>query len=166
MTRLVKGSFPILALTFLSLPNLQSATIISQTFSGSLPATITGTLPNQDTALEEVFSLTSPSNLTIFTTSYSSGGFEPNISLYNANGGYIASSMVPGSGNAKPDPTTGLALDTALNALNLTAGKYTVALTDWELNQSSTATNLSDGFNFNLGSGTTFVDVDVCGRDG
>jgi len=41
----------------------------------------------------------------------------------------------------------------------LSAGMYTVALTDFLLNQSLTATNLSDGFTANFGSGTTFSDA-------
>ncbi len=35
---------------------------------------------------------------------------------------------------------------------------YTLAITDFLLNQSITATNLSDGFTSNFGSGSTFVD--------
>jgi len=161
MNPLVKMSLSVATLAlFLPIPDLQSATIINQTFSGPFPATITGSLPDQGAVLEEAFSLTSTSNLTIFTSSYATGGFEPNITLYDSTGKFVADSMVPGSMPAgKADPTTGQALDTHLEAGNVAAGSYTVTLTDWELNQSPTATNLSDGFNANLGSGTTFVDV-------
>ena len=160
MRALSNLSLSVAALTLLFVPDVQPATIVSQTFSGSYPATITGTLANQDTVLEEAFSLTSLSNLTILTTSYAAGGFEPNITLYDSSGGFIASSAPPGSNPAaKADPHTGLALDTELTQSNVKPGSYTVALTDWELSQSPTATNLSDGFTSNLGSGTTFVDV-------
>ena len=53
--------------------------IVNQTFSGLFPETIAGTPPNRGTALEEAFTLASITNLTITTTSYAKGGFEPNL---------------------------------------------------------------------------------------
>jgi hypothetical protein len=45
-------------------------------------------------------------------------------------------------------------------------GMYTLAVTDFLLNQSITATNLSDGFTANFGSGTTFTDANGNVRTG
>ena len=53
-----------------------------------------------------------------------------------------------------------------LTAPSLPAGMYTLALTDFLLNQSLTATNLSDGFTVNFGSGTTFADTNGNQRTG
>lgn len=133
--------------------------IVTATLSGPYPATRTSSLPNQDTALVLSFTLSSLSNLTIFTTSYATGGFEPNLMLYNSVGKYITTGVTPGSSPvAQKDPSTNQALDAYLTASNLSAGTYSVSLTDFLLNQSLTATNLSDGFTVNYGSGTTFAD--------
>jgi hypothetical protein len=142
----------------LFVPHSQAA-IINQTYAGLFPAQITGTLPDQGTALEETFTLAMPGTVTAYTTSYASGGFEPNLMLYTGAGKYITTGLTPGSSPvAMPDPNTKLALDAYLTAPNLPAGTYILTLTDFLLNQSLTATNLSDGFTVNYGSGTTFVD--------
>lgn len=136
-----------------------AATIINQTYSGSYPATISGSLPNQDSALELTFTLSSTENLTASTTSYATGGFQPNVTLFNAGGIAIANQWATPPSTAVADPTTGLKLDSYLTANNLVAGTYILALTDWALGQSPTATNLSDGFTSNFGNGVTFVDI-------
>ncbi len=142
-------------------PTSQAASI-TQTYSGALPVTLTGTLPNQGTALEQTFTLETPGNLTIFTTSYATGGFQTNLFLFDATGNFITAGVPAGS----PDPNTGIVGDTRLMAMNLAAGMYTVALTDFLLNQSLTATNLSDGFTENYGSGTSFIDANGNTRSG
>ncbi len=147
------------ALTLGILAPSSRAAVINQTYSGTFPANISGTLPNQATALEETFTLTSTSNLTISTTSYATGGFEPNVMLYNSAGNYLMTGLTPGSSPvAKKDPSTGLALDAYLTDPGLKPGTYTIALMDFLLGQSLTATNLSAGFTLNYGSGTTFTD--------
>jgi hypothetical protein len=135
---------------------------ITQTYSGGFPATITGTLPNQGTALLENFTLSSMTNLTITTTSYASGGFEPNLLLFNSAGKFVMS----GNPFGTADPSTGIVGDMKLTESGLAAGAYTLAVTDFLLNQSLTATNLSDGFTVNYGSGTTFVDANGNSRTG
>lgn len=135
-------------------PNLQAGPIINQTYAGSLPATITGTLSTQDTALEEAFTLSSASNLTITTTSYATGGFQTNLFLYNSAGSFITAGVPFGAVNAG----TGIVGDMRLIAINLPAGMYTVALTDFLLNQSTTATNLSAGFTNDYGTPPAFTD--------
>ncbi len=39
---------------------------INQTYSGPLPVTLTGTLPNQGTALEQIFTLINGMELSVF----------------------------------------------------------------------------------------------------
>jgi hypothetical protein len=142
-----------------SAKSMEGASIVTQT--SSFPGTVTGTLPNQNTALEVTCTLPSISDLTAYTTSYASGGFEPSLNLYNSAGNMIAGGVTPGTSPiAKPDMTITppQAFDAYLTASDLSAGKYTLTLTDWQLNQSITATNLSDGFTSNYGNGHTFVD--------
>jgi hypothetical protein len=133
-------------------------------------ATNTGTLANQAQVVEETFTLASTSNIVAFTTSYgggtnlngtttSPGGFQPSLILFNSSGNYVAGETYP-SPIAHTDPTTHWALDAYLSDSNLPAGTYIIALTDWLNQQSPSATNLSDGFTFDLGSGgSTFVDA-------
>lgn len=149
-----------------SISGLNAANIISQSYSGPLPTTISGTLPNEGTALEQTFTLAAASAFTAYTTSYANGGFEPNLTLFNASGNYVAGPVPPGSSPiAKPD-STGKALDAYLTVPGLAAGTYILALTDWELNQGITATNLSDGFTANYGDGVNFVDQNGDPRSG
>jgi hypothetical protein len=133
-------------------------TVISQTYSGSFPASISGTLANEDTVLEESFTLTGATNFTAFTTSYATGGFQPNLTLYSSSGISVANQSATYPPGAMADPATGQIEDGYLSATNLAAGRYTLTLTDWELQQDPSATNLSDGFKFNLGNGSAFVD--------
>lgn len=148
-----------LALTVCALPPaISAASVITQTYTGSFPATISGTLPNEGTALEEAITLPTAGSLTAFTTSFLTGGFEPNLTLFNAAGNYVAASLPQGSAPLAPED-----FDAYLNVSGLMAGQYTLALTDWELGQSLTATNLSDGFTFNLGDGVNFVNPTAIG---
>ena len=144
------------------------------TLSG--PLTNSGTLADQSDVVEETFTLTAPSSLTAYTTSYgggtnlnhsttSAGGFEPELSLFTASGTFVASEALTSS-IAKVDATTGLALDAFLQDANRAAGSYVLVLTDW-LNQPSPASNnLSGGF-VDLGpGGSTFVDEQSNTRTG
>lgn len=157
-----------MALTLCALPvTLGAASLSTQTYSGTFPATVSGTLQNQGTALEEIVTLPSTSNLTVYTTSYATGGFEPNISLFNSTGTFVAGGVTAGTSPiATADMTSGLALDGYLTADDLAAGTYTIALTDFLLNQSPTATNLSDGFMSNYGDGVNFIDEQGNTRNG
>ena len=143
------------------------------TVSGA--STNTGTLSNQGQAVEATFSINSASNLTIYTTSYGGGanangttaavgGFMPSLVLYNSAGRYVAGEIFP-SPTGKTDPGTGLVGDAYLSSANLAAGTYILAFSDFLVQQSPTATNLSDGF-INYGSGTTFSDVQGNLRNG
>ena len=149
------------------------STVNFGTISG--PFTSSGTLGNQGQVLEASFSLASATNLTIYTTSYgggmnangtiaAAGGFMPSLVLYNSAGNYVASEL-PSSPIGKVDPATGLNGDAYLTMMNLAAGNYIVTLSDWQVQQPITATNLSDGF-VNGGSGVTFTDVQGNLRNG
>ncbi|MGH9584071.1 MAG: DVUA0089 family protein [Bryobacteraceae bacterium] len=145
--------------------------------AASLSQTYTGTLATQATPFLQNFTLSSASDVTIYTTSYGggknldgtttkAGGFQPSLVLFDSSGNYVMSETYP-SPMANPDPSNGWALDAYLSDTNTPAGGYTVALTDWQLLQSPSATNLSDGFTFNLGSGTnSFVDAQGNSRTG
>jgi hypothetical protein len=162
MKQIWKLSLLCMGLTIVCLTPIQAGPIINQNFSGSFPASITGTLPSQDTALLEMFTLPSSSDVTVTSTSYASGGFEPNLLLYGSTGNFINAGIPFG----QPDPNTGIIGDMRLTASGLPAGMYTLAVTDFLLNQSVTATNLSDGFTVNFGSGTTFIDSNGNSRSG
>lgn len=156
------SKLPIVLVWMGSFASSSIAATITQTYAGSLPANIAGTLPNQDTALLEMFTLASPGNLTVTTTSYATGGFQPNLLLFNSTGNFVTAGVPFGV----VDPGTGIAGDMRLTASSLAAGTYTIALTDFLLNQSLTATNLSAGFTLNFGDGVTFVDANGNQRTG
>jgi hypothetical protein len=138
-----------------------NASTLSQMYTGTFPATISGSLTNEDTVLLELLTLPSISNLTATTTSYALGGFEPNLVLFNPAGIAIADGTPFGV-----VASTGIVGDSRLTANNLPAGMYTLALSDYELNQSLTATNLSDGFTANYGDGINFIDTNGNLRSG
>ena len=153
----------LVALTAGALCSPVSAATLKNTYTGMLPTTFTGSLPNEASVLEETFTLPSAGTFEAYTTSYQTGGFQGNLTLYDAHGNYIMSSGVPGSspfGKGISD------LDTYLIESGLGAGTYTLALTDNELNQSVFATNLSDGFTDNSGNGRDFIDQNGSKRTG
>jgi hypothetical protein len=90
------------------------------------------------------------------------GGFQTNLLLFDAMGMFITAGMPGGM----PDINTGLIGDSVLMAFDLPAGMYTVAITDFLLNQSLTAMNLSDGFTDNFGNGVDFIDANGNARTG
>lgn len=169
-------SLSALAITLISGQQLSAVTVTNGNL-GVLAATTTvsGTLANQNAALQEAFSLSTASNLTIFTTSYgggmnangttaAAGGFMPSLVLYNAAGNFVDGQIFP-SPIGKVDPSTNLNGDSYIKTNNLAAGSYILALSDFLVQQSPTATNLSDGF-INYGGGTTFSDVQGNLRNG
>jgi hypothetical protein len=171
-------SFGVTALLFgsFSTTTLKAVTITTANLGAlSAPLTTSGTLANQGVALEATFSLSSASQLTIFTTSYGGGtnangttavrgGFMPSLVLYNGAGAYVAGETFPSPIGTR-DSTTGLIGDSYIRTSSLAAGTYIVALSDYLVQQSPTATNLSDGF-IDYGSGTTFSDVQGNPRTG
>jgi hypothetical protein len=104
----------------------------------------------------------SQSEFSAATNSYASGGFQTNLELFDGLGRFVTASIPSGT----PDPATGLIGDSSISSVNLSAGNYTLVLTDFLLNQSITATNLSDGFTSNFGDGVTFIDADGNVRTG
>ena len=155
-------------LSFSVLAPLSQAAVISQTYSGSYPGTISGTLPSPDTALEEAFTVTALSDFTASTTSYATGGFQPNLTLYwptgvTAQGGTQGAQPPPG---ATADPSNGLTLDGYLMVPNLSPGTYTLVLGEYDLTQSDMATSLADGFQLANGPHTGFTDINGDTRTG
>lgn len=159
----VVGAHPLGAVT---ITNVNLGTLTS-------PIASTGTLQNQGVVLEEAFSITSPSKLSIFTDSYGgganvngttamSGGFMTSLVLYNAAGNYVAGETFP-FGNK--DSVTGLAGDASITSGMLASGSYILTVSDWQVQQPATASNLSDGF-INYGGGSAFIDVQGNTRNG
>ena len=155
---------------------LKAVTVTDVNF-GAISGSFTnaGMLSDQGHVLEATFSITSASNLTIYTNSYgggtnvngttaTAGGFMPSLVLYSRTGNYVAGQTFP-SPIGRTDPATGLNGDSYLSRTNLAAGTYILTLSDFLVQQSATATNLSDGF-INFGSGTTFSDVQGNPRTG
>jgi hypothetical protein len=152
------------------------AASISTTNLGTLAGNVTktGTLTDEAEVIEEAFTVTSASTLTVFTTSYgggtnldgtmtAAGGFQPMVTLYDSAGNYVMGEAVT-SPLASTDSKTSLALDAYLKDSDMAPGAYIVTLTDIFNQQPVTATNLSDGF---AGpGGTTFTDVDGNVRNG
>jgi hypothetical protein len=173
-SKLSLASAALLVVTFGS--QSAKAASISTTNLGTLSGNVTktGTLTDEAQVIEEAFTVTSASTLTVFTTAYgggtnldgtmaAAGGFQPMITLYDSAGNYVMGEAVT-SPVASTDSKTGLALDAYLKDSNLAAGVYIITLTDIFNQQPATATNLSDGF---AGpGGTNFTDVQGNVRNG
>jgi len=150
----------------------------------TLPATCTGSLSSESgtgSVVLESFTLDMASSLTIFTTSYgggknldntttSSGGFEPNITLYNSQGLVLADQNPGFSPIANPDPGNHWKGDGYLNDPHLSSGTYYITLTDWQNQQLLTATSLNLSMpiaqQFTGPGGTSFTDVQGNNRNG
>src|SRR5579875_2177971 len=158
-------------------PGLANASSISQTYSGTLDSE-SGT---PGSVVLESFSLTSASEVTIWTTSYGGGmnldgtttgpgGFQPNITLYDNTGFVVANQSPSFSPIANPDPTNGWKGDGYLQDPDAPAGTYYVSLTDWQNQMSITATGLnlstSAYTQFSGPGGTSFQDVQGNTRNG
>jgi PEP-CTERM motif len=143
-----------------------------------LAETYTGTLTSESGAAGSVvlesFSLTAPSEVTIYTTSYGGGmnldgtstgpgGFQPNITLYDNTGFVVANQSPSFSPIANPDPSNGWKGDGYLQDPDAQAGTYYVTLTDWQNQMSVTSTGLNLStpayLQFNGPGGSSFQDV-------
>ena len=118
------------------------------------------------------FNAPTASTYTLYTTSYGggmnldgttsmSGGFVPVLSLFTAAGAPVANDGGSGmcSGSAMADGATGMC-DDAYLSLALTAGNYTLALTEFP---NVAINNLSDGFLF---ASDPHATGSVCGVSG
>ena len=141
-----------LLITFVTLTVLSSRNLSADTFT----QVYNGTLANPTSIFQQSLNLSSSSTLSISSSSYAAGGFQPSLTLYTGSGAYVASQSASSAG-AGPDPITGLALDGALMRNAVPAGSYIFVLTNWLYQQPPTAVNLSDGF-VNYG-GSAFTDV-------
>ena len=152
--------------------------------ASSLSQTYTGTLTSESgtgSTVLESFTLTAPSEVTIYTTSYGGGmnldgtttgpgGFQPSITLYDNTGFVIANQSPSFSPIGNPDPSNGWIGDGYLQDTNTPAGTYYVTLTDWQNQMSITSTGLtiseSADSQFSGPGGTSFQDVQGNTRTG
>jgi hypothetical protein len=145
-----------------SFQQADAATVFDHLGTLSDTVTTSGTFTDESDVLEATFTLTSGTSLTLYTDSYGTGGFEPQITLYTGVGNFVASEAVT-SPQATVDPNTGLAADAFLFDSNVAPGDYIAVVTDFLNQQSPNATNLSDGF---TGAGGNFVDEQGNMRNG
>lgn len=111
----------------------------------TLPATCTGVLDSESgtpgSVVVEQFTLNSASDVTLFTTSYgggtnldgtgtTSGGFQPNLTLFDTSGLAIAFETGMASPIGNTNSATGLNLDAYVNDPDVAPGTYYAILTD------------------------------------
>lgn len=131
-----------------------------------------GTFAQDDDVQLFDFSVATESEVTLRTYAYgggtqadgtviAAGGFDPVLTLFDANGIFLASNDDDLSGTATEDPTTAQTYDSLLNRV-LKAGNYTVALTQFD-NFANTA-SLADGFS-QEGAGNYTTDFLHCTTD-
>jgi hypothetical protein len=163
---------PGLAVTALILGAISAAPLAAAPINQTLTGTLTAESGVGSVVLQALL-LTATSNVTVYTTSYGggtnlngsttpAGGFQPNITLYDSTGFTIANQTASFSPIANPDPTNGWKGDGYLVDSNLVAGTYYVTLTDFQNQESITATNLNlnnPSLSFNGPGGTNFTDV-------
>ena len=120
--------------------------VLSFVTIGAASATsFSGNFTSDDGTFQTNLTLTAPSTLVAYTTSYATGGFVPVLSLFNqANGDFVVLNGGDASctnGRLK-DGTTGLCDDAYLSA-SLSPGNYLVVLTQFYNFPNG---NYSDGF--------------------
>ncbi len=153
----------------------------------TVPATCAGALDAESgtpgSVVVESLTLTAPSAVTIYTTSYgggtnldgsttTSGGFQPNITLFDTTGFAVAFENGSTSPIANPDPANGWRGDGYVSDASVAAGTYYVILTDVN-NQVSAAftgfgsTTPDQFYRFFSGpGGTSFTDSQGFARNG
>lgn len=94
------------------------------------------------------FSVASTSTVTIQTTSFAVGGFEPVLALYDGSGNLLLLDSTGGTvpsncGSRAIDPVSGFCLDAFIQG-SLNPDNYTIALTEWD--NIPNGPTLADGF--------------------
>lgn len=165
---------------------IMPAHLIASTCTGmeEVCSTYTGTLSAEtgaDSVVLESFTVSMPSEVTLYTTSYGGGmnldgsstgpgGFQPNITLYDNTGFPIANQSPSFSPIANPDPSNGWKGDGYLQDSDVDPGTYYITLTDWQNQMSVNSTGLDLGtaayLQFTGPGGTSFQDVQGNDRDG
>lgn len=122
-----------LLLTFGSAQATFATVITNDLGSLSVPLnaskTVSGTLPDNSTALEESFTLTAPSEISAFTTSYATGGFQPNLQLFSSTGTFLANEAFSNG-------------DSSIN-IDLAAGSYIALLSEFDYQLDPSVTTLT-----------------------
>jgi uncharacterized protein (TIGR03437 family) len=121
---------------------LAACAVLPVSAAGPAGTSYTGTFASDDDQRVFPFTLSQSGQVTIRTWSYAGGvnaagaaippgGFDPTISLYDANGNLIVYNRNGGCGSVAADPTTSFCWDSFLNP-TLPAGSYSVVLTQSE----------------------------------
>lgn len=119
---------------------LAAATLLASAQALAANVSFTGSLAHDDEGVVYAFELLAPTTVTLRTWSYAggvnaassligAGGFDPIVTLFTAAGDFIADND-DGSG-VDTDPGTGSAYDSLLEVVDLAAGSYLVALTQF-----------------------------------
>jgi len=104
------------------------------------------------------FVQSSLSPVTLQTSSYAAGGFDPIVAVFDHATGMLVGQNDDGAG-VPPDPSTGEALD-ALLTLSLTPGQYDVSVTEFD--NFALGPTLADGF-VESGQGNFTASLFPCG---
>jgi uncharacterized protein (TIGR03437 family) len=91
----------------------------------------TGALASDDDQKSFFFTLTQTRTITLQTSSWASGGFDPSLAVFDSAGHLIASNRDGGCASVPPNPANGYCWDAYLS-LTLPAGTYQAVLTESE----------------------------------
>jgi len=143
-------------------------------FTGQ-PIVVSGNLTADDDVQSTLFSLSQTQSLAFYTTSYAggvnadgsvtpSGGFDPILSLFDANGNLIALNDDDTTGHSRIDPVTQVVADSYFSN-DLGPGTYRLAVSEYDNFPSSTFSTYSEAGNptftnqFSNSLSGPFVDV-------
>ena len=130
------------------LPQVTRQWIAPALEDSSISTSYSGAFTTDDQVEQITFSISSLSRVTITTTSFALGGFDPSIYLFNAVDGALISENGDGPAyTTAADPVSGYSWDSFMD-IYLEAGDYIVALVQYDNRYASQALipNLADGF--------------------
>ena len=112
-------------------------------------STLSGDFTADDNVELIPISILGLSQVTIQTTSFATGGFEPVLTLYDPSGNLLfqdanGGTEPSGCGARATDPVSGFCLDAFIQGILNVPGTYTLALTEWD--NIPSGPTLADGF--------------------